>query len=78
MKKQAGFKLHVTSMVSVGYWLLQVCSIATNTNGTLGRSFIIILFSIIDASLFFAVHFVLTFEKLVKKAAIQDHISISF
>ena len=46
-------------------------------------SFIIILFSVIYASLFFAVRFVVTFEKLAKtfqflKAALQDHISISF
>ena len=46
-------------------------------------SFIIVLFSIIYASLFFAVRFVVTFEKLAKtfqffKAALQDHISISF
>ena len=59
--KARGFKLHVTL-------LLQVCSIfylATNTNGTL-RGFFYHLFSVIYASLIFAVCFVVTFESLAK------------
>jgi len=44
---------------------------------------ILSLFGVIYASLFFAVRFEVTFEKLAKtfqflKVAIQDHISISF
>ena len=65
MEKQAGFKLHVTL---VCYKLLQVSSIfyrATNTNGILG-GFFYHLFSVIYASPFFAVCFVLTFERRAK------------
>ena len=39
--------------------------LATNTNGTLG-GFFHHLFGVIYASLFFAVHFVVTFERLAK------------
>ena len=80
VEKQAGFKLHMTSVV------LQVCSVfylATNTNSTLGGFF---YHYFIQRHLYlpiFAARFAATFEKLAKtcqflKAAIQDHISISF
>ena len=69
------------------FLILQVCSVfylATNRNGTL-RGFFYHIFSIIYAFLFFAVHFVETFERLAKTflflktftAAIQDHLDIN-
>ena len=82
--KARDFKLHMTK--SMLFLILQVCSVfyvATNTNGTL-RGLFYHLFSIIYASLFFAVRFVETFERLAKTyqflkifiAVIQDHLDI--
>ena len=76
------FHLHMTK--SILFLILQVCSVfylATNTNGTL-RGFFYHLFSVIYASLFFAVCFVETFERLAKtsqflnifKAVIKDQL----
>ena len=83
--KARDFKLHMTKRML--FLILQVCSVfylATNTNGTLRGSFYHI-FSIIYPSIFFAVRFVETFERLVKTfqvlkiftAAIQDHLDIN-
>ena len=50
------------------FLILQVCSVfylAANTNDTL-RGLFYHIFSVIYASLFFAVHFVETFERLIK------------
>ena len=69
------------------FLILQVCSVfylATNTNGTIIRGFFYHLFSVIYASLFFAVCFVETFERLAKTyqflkifmAVVQDHLDI--
>ena len=69
---------------SILFLILQVCSVfylATNTNGTI-RGLFYHLFSVIYASLFFAVCFVETFERLAKTfqflkiftAVIQDHL----
>ena len=80
--KARDFKLHMTK--SILFLILQVCSVfylATNTNGTL-RGLFYHLFSVIYASLFFAVRFVETFERLAKTfqflkiftAVIQDHL----
>ena len=66
------------------FLILQVCSVfylATQTNGTL-RGLFYHLFSVIYISLFFAVRFVKTFERLAKTfqflkiftAVIQDHL----
>ena len=82
--KSKRFHLHMTK--SILFLILQVCSVfylATNTNGTL-RGLFYHLFSITYASLFFAVRFVLTFERLAKtfqlfkifKVVIQDHLDI--
>ena len=68
------------------FLILQVCSVfylATNTNGTI-RGLFYHLFSVIYASLFFAVCFVETFERLAKTyqflkifmAVVQDHLDI--
>ena len=62
--KERDFKLHMTK--SMLFLILQVCSVfylATNTNGTL-RGLFYHLFSVMYASLFFAVRFVDTFERL--------------
>ena len=75
------FHLHMTK--SILFLNLQVCSVfylATNTNGTI-RGLFYHLFSVIYTSLFFAVGFVETFERLAKIyqflkifiAVIQDH-----
>ena len=80
--KSKRFHLHMTK--SILFLILQVCSVfylATNTNGTL-RGLFYHLFSVIYASLFFAVRFVETFERLAKTcqvlkifmAVIQDHL----
>ena len=80
--KSKRFHLHMTK--SILFLILQVCSVfylATNTNGTLSGLFNH-LFSVIYASLFFAVRFVETFERLAKTcqflkiftAVIQDHL----
>ena len=80
--KARDFELHMTK--SILFLILQVCSVfylATNTNGTI-RGLFYHLFSVIYASLFFAVRFVETFERLAKtsqflnifKAVIQDHL----
>ena len=64
LEKARGLKLHVT--YSMQNLLLHVCSVfylATNTNGKLG-DFFYHLFSVIYASLFLAVRFVVTFERL--------------
>ena len=79
--KARDFKLHMTR--SILFLMLQVCSVfylATKTSGTL-RGLFYHLFSVIYASLFFAVRFVETFERLAKTyqflkiftAVIQDH-----
>ena len=71
---------------SILFLILQVCSgfyLATNMNGTL-RGLFYHLFSVIYVSLFFAVCFVKTFERLAKTfqflknfmAVIQDHLDI--
>ena len=78
------FHLHMTK--SILFLNLQLCSVfylATNTNGTI-RGLFYHLFSVIYASLFFAVGFVETFERLAKIyqflkifiAVIQDHLDI--
>ena len=80
--KSKRFHLHMTK--SILFLILQVCSVfylATNTNGTI-RGFFYHLFSVIYASLFFAVCFVETFERLAKtsqflnifKAVIKDQL----
>ena len=82
--KSKRFHLHMTK--SILFLILQVCSVfylATNTNGTL-RGLFYHLFSIIQVSLFFAVCFVETFERLTKAfqvlkifmVVIQDHLDI--
>ena len=69
------------------FLILQVCSVfylATNTNGTIIRGLFYYLFSVIYTSLFFAVCFVETFERLAKTyqflkifmAVVQDHLDI--
>ena len=68
------------------FLILQVCSgfyLATNMNGTL-RGLFYHLFRVIYVSLFFAVRFVKTFERLAKTfhflkifmAVIQEHLDI--
>ena len=80
--KVRDFELHMTK--SILFSILQVCSVfylATNTNGSL-RGLLHHLFSVIYASLFFAVCFVETFERLAKtsqflnifKAVIKDQL----
>ena len=82
--KERDFKLHMTK--SMLFLILQVCSVfylATNTNGTI-RGLFYHLFSIIYASLFFAVCSLETLERLAKTyqflkifmAVIQDHLDI--
>ena len=82
--KSKRFHLHMTK--SILFLILQVCSVfylATNTNGTI-RGLFYQLFSIIYASLFFAVCFLETLERLAKTyqflkifmAVIQDHLDI--
>ena len=67
--------------------ILQVCSVfylVTNTNGTIIRGLFYYLFRVIYTSLFFAVCFVETFERLAKTyqflkifmAVVQDHLDI--
>ena len=69
------------------FLILQVCSVfylATNTNGTIIRGLFYYLFHVIYTSLFFAVCFVETFERLAKTyqflkifmAVVQDHLDI--
>ena len=69
------------------FLILQVCSVfylATNTNGTIIRGLFYYLFCVIYTSLFFAVCFVETFERLAKTyqflkifmAVVQDHLDI--
>ena len=69
------------------FLILQVCSVfylATNTNGTIIRGLFYHLFHVIYTSLFFAVCFVETFERLAKTyqflkifmAVVQDHLDI--
>ena len=80
--KSKRFHLHMTK--SILFLILQVCSVfylARNTNGSI-RGLFYHLFSIIYTSLFFAVRFVETFERLAKTfqflkiftAVIQDHL----
>ena len=82
--KARDLKLNMTK--SILFLILQVCSVfyvAKNTNGTI-RGLFYHLFSVIYASLFFAVCFVETFERLAKTfqfwkifmAVIQDHLDI--
>ena len=83
--KARDFKLHMTK--SILFLILQVCSVfylAMNTSGTL-RGLFYHLFSIfIYTSLFFAVHFVETFERLTNTfqflkiftVVTQDHLDI--
>ena len=82
--KSNRFHLHMTK--SILFLILQVCSVfylATNTNGAL-RGLLYHLFSVIYASLFFAVRFVETLKKKKKTfqvlkifmAVIQDHLDI--
>ena len=83
--KARDFKLHMTK--SILFLILRVCSVfylAMNTSGTL-RGLFYHLFSIfICTSLFFAVHFMETFERLTKTfqvlkiftVVIQDHLDI--
>ena len=82
--KSKRFHLHMTK--SILFLILQVCSVfylATDTNGTL-RGLFYHLFSVIYISLFFAVCFVETFERLAKTfqvlkifiVVIQDHLNI--
>ena len=82
--KARDFKLHMTKTIL--FLILQVCSVfylATNTNGTI-RGLFYHLFSITYASLFFAVCFLETLERLAKTyqflkifmAVIQDHLDI--
>ena len=83
-KQEISNLIHMTK--SILFLILQVCSVfylAMNTNGTL-RGLFYHLFSIIYVSLFFAVHFVETFERFAKTfqvlkiftAVIQDHLDI--
>ena len=83
--KSKRFHLHMTK--SILFLILQVCSVfylATNTNGTIIRGLFYHLFSIIYASLFFAVCSLETLERLAKTyqflkifmAVIQDHLDI--
>ena len=83
--KARDFKLHMTK--SILFLILQVCSVfylATNTNGTIIRGLFYYLFRVIYTSLFFAVCFVETFERLAKTyqflkifmAVVQDHLDI--
>ena len=69
------------------FLILQVCSVfylATNTNGTIIRGLFYYLFRVIYTSLFFAVCFVETLERLAKTyqflkifmAVVQDHLDI--
>ena len=69
------------------FLILQVCSVfylATNTNGTIIRGLFYYLFRVIYTSLFFAVCFVETFERLAKTyqflkifmTVVQDHLDI--
>ena len=69
------------------FLILQVCSVfylATNTNGTIIRGLFYYLSRVIYTSLFFAVCFVETFERLAKTyqflkifmAVVQDHLDI--
>ena len=69
------------------FLILQVCSVfylVTNTNGTIIRGLFYYLFRVIYTSLFFAVCFVETFERLAKTyqflkifmAVIQDYLDI--
>ena len=69
------------------FLILQVCSVfylATNTNGTIIRGLFYYLFRVIYTSLFFAVCFVETFERLAKTyqflkifmAVVQDNLDI--
>ena len=69
------------------FLILQVCSVfylVTNTNGTIIRGLFYYLFRVIYTSLFFAVCFVETFERLAKTyqflkifmAVVQDHLDI--
>ena len=69
------------------FLILQVCSVfylVTNTNGTIIRGLFYYLFRVIYTSLFFAVGFVETFERLAKTyqflkifmAVVQDHLDI--
>ena len=65
--KSKRFHLHMTK--SILFLILEVCSVfylATNTNGSIRGSFYH-LFSVIYASLFFAVRFVETFERLANE-----------
>ena len=65
--KARDFKLHMTK--SILFLISHVCSVfylATNTNGSIRGSFYH-LFSVIYASLFFAVRFVETFERLANE-----------
>ena len=82
--KSKRFHLHMTK--SILFLILQVCSVfyyATNTNG-IPRGLLYHLFGVIYASLFFAVCFVETFERLAKTyqflkifmAVVQDHLDI--
>ena len=82
--KARDFKLHMTK--SILFLISHVCSVfylATNTNGSIRGSFYH-LFSVIYASLFFAVCFLETLERLAKTyqflkifmAVIQDHLDI--
>ena len=76
--------LHLKSSL---FLILQVCSVfylVTNTNGTIIRGLFYYLFRVIYTSLFFAVCFVETFERLAKTyqflkifmAVVQDHLDI--
>ena len=69
------------------FLILQVCSVfylVTNTNGTIIRGLFYYFFRVIYTSLFFAVCFVETFERLAKTyqflkifmAVVQDHLDI--
>ena len=69
------------------FLILQVCSVfylVTNTNGTIIGGLFYYLFRVIYTSLFFAVCFVETFERLAKTyqflkifmAVVQDHLDI--
>ena len=80
--KARDFKLHMTK--SILFLILQVRNVfylATNTNGTI-KGLFYHLFSVICSSLFFAVCFVETLERLAKTyqflkifmAVIQDHL----
>ena len=60
--EKQGFKLHVTS---IKFQVCSICYLAMNKNSNLG-GFFYHLFSVICGSLFFAVHFVPTFERLKK------------